>query len=194
MFFFPTRYIPCNERHRETSETGVEKIPRGKQSRLLAYIFEAWRLRRRSTPLSSVLHVSVPPTFRVRVYVGRARISSFLGNHGPEVARKIISPKTGYTRLDTCMQVERRVVANGYSASSGGEEGPRQFNKFCRTRRRNPRRIPMEFRTMRWGRGIFSPFLNVERLLNPLRILQYFIYIYMYFVLMLILIFLYILI
>lgn len=31
------------------------------------------------------------------VHVGRSRISSFLGNHRPEVVRKIISPKSGYT-------------------------------------------------------------------------------------------------
>lgn len=30
--------------------------------------------------------------------MGRARITSFLGNHGQEVGRKIISPKTGYTQ------------------------------------------------------------------------------------------------
>lgn len=29
--------------------------------------------------------------------MGRARITSFLGNHGQEVGRKIINPKIGYT-------------------------------------------------------------------------------------------------
>ncbi|KAG7207809.1 hypothetical protein KM043_009412 [Ampulex compressa] len=37
---------------------------------------------------------SIPP------YVGRAHISSFLGNHRPEVGRKIISPKAGYVGVD----------------------------------------------------------------------------------------------
>lgn len=32
------------------------------------------------------------------MHVGRARISSFLGNHRPEVVGEIISPKSGYAK------------------------------------------------------------------------------------------------
>lgn len=97
-------------------------------------------------PAIVCVHVCVHVRTYVRVYVGRARISSFLGNHGPEVARKIISPKTGYTgSIHTCPWN----VAS-WRTDTRQVQGASEFNKFCRTGRKNPRRIPMEFRTMRW--------------------------------------------
>lgn len=39
-----------------------------------------------------------PPLLSRRLHVGRARISSFLGNHRPEVVGEIISPKSGYAK------------------------------------------------------------------------------------------------
>lgn len=121
--FFP---VACN---RDTGRDGMgKKISREKQSRLLA-----------CTPPSELeetfdrLSVCVP---RIHVYVGR--ISSFLGNHGQEVVRKIISPKTGYTQT---RYMPWNVVANGYSATprcSIVEQVPRARKRKTRT--------PMEFR------------------------------------------------
>jgi len=39
-----------------------------------------------------------PSPLSHRLHVGRARISSFLGNHRPEVVGEIISPKSGYAK------------------------------------------------------------------------------------------------
>lgn len=94
-----------------------KKISREKQSRLLACIFEADYGNVRSAIVCVYIYV------HICVYVGRARISSFLGNHGPEVTRKIISPKTGYTGSIYAMErrvASRRIVANGYSATTRG--------------------------------------------------------------------------
>lgn len=81
-----------------------KKISREKQSRLLACIFEADYGNVRSAIVCVYIYV------HICVYVGRARISSFPGNHGPEVTRKIISPKTGYT--GSIYAIERRVASH----------------------------------------------------------------------------------
>lgn len=92
-----------------------KKISREKQSRLLACIFEADYGNVRSAIVCVYIYV------HICVYVGRARISSFPGNHGPEVTRKIISPKTGYTGSIYAIErrvASRRIVVNGYSATT----------------------------------------------------------------------------
>lgn len=89
---------------RDPDREAGKKISREKQSRLLACIFEAdyGNVRSAIVCVYSYVHICV--------YVGRARISSFLGNHGPEVTRKIISPKTGYT--GSIYAIERRVASH----------------------------------------------------------------------------------
>lgn len=100
---------------RDPDREAGKKISREKQSRLLACIFEADYGNVRSAIVCVYIYV------HICVYVGRARISSFPGNHGPEVTRKIISPKTGYTGSIYAIErrvASRRIVVNGYSATT----------------------------------------------------------------------------
>lgn len=59
--------------------------------------------------------------YPLRVTYGRARITSFLGNHGQEVGRKIISPKApGYTGFG--MHGGRRRVFDEFRGKNSGRK------------------------------------------------------------------------
>lgn len=124
-----------------------KKISREKQSRLLACIFEADYGNVRSAIVCVYIYV------HICVYVGRARISSFLGNHGPEVTRKIISPKTGYT--GSIYAIEHRVASRrvaSWRTDTRQLQGA-EFNKFCESRRKN-RGLWWNFKLVRSKRGV----------------------------------------